>query len=477
MGDPRGFLTWQRKTAPKQPPIERTRHFREFDLEMEEREIREQGGRCMDCGVPFCNWGCPLGNLIPEWNDLVYRGDWKEATRALHATNSFPEFTGRVCPAPCEPACVLGITDPPVAIKQLEVSIAEKGFKEGFIRAYPPPFRTGKRVAVVGSGPSGLAAADVLNKLGHTVTVFERADRIGGLLMYGIPDFKLEKRFVHRRIKLMEKEGVEFRVNANVGADITIDELWARYQAIVLCGGATQPRDLPIPGRDLPGIHFAMEFLTRQNRLVAGDDLSGEPEISAAGKRVVVLGGGDTGSDCVGTSIRQGAKSIVQIELLNKPPEGFNPETPWPFWPQILRTSTSHEEGCDRDWSILTKAFSGNGRVERLECVRLDWQKDSTSGRMEMKEMPGSEFTIEADLVLLALGFLGPEKEGLLDKLGVEFTERGAVKTGEDYQTSVPGVFAAGDLRRGQSLVVWAIAEGRAAAESVHRHLLSVAKL
>jgi glutamate synthase (NADPH/NADH) small chain len=469
MGDPRGFLKFPRETAKKAPVEDRVRHFHEFEVPAAESTLRTQGARCMDCGVPFCHHGCPLGNLIPDWNDMVYRGRWQDAIQSLHSTNNFPEFTGRVCPAPCETSCVLGINEPPVSIKLIENAIADRAFQEGWVTPEAPTVRTGKRVAVVGSGPAGLAAAAQLNRAGHTVTVFERADRIGGLLMYGIPDFKLEKHVVARRVKLMEAEGVVFQPNSEVGGNISVGWLKKEFHAICLAGGATAARDLPIPGRDLPGVHLAMNFLPQQNRRVAGDTVPDAVSITAKDMHVVVIGGGDTGSDCVGTSIRQGAKSVTQIEIMPKPPDARTDEMPWPRWPTILRTSTSQEEGCKRDWAVLSKAFEGNGRVERIQCVRVEWV--SEGGRMQMREIPGAEFTLRADLVLLAMGFLGPEKEGMLRQLGVSLDGRGNVATDAHMATTVPGIFAAGDMRRGQSLVVWAIAEGRRCAREMNLYL------
>ena len=484
MGEVRGFMNYERKTSGKEPVTERVKHYREFLKVLTNDELRTQGARCMDCGVPFCHTGCPLGNIIPDWNDLVYRDQWQEALARLHATNNFPEFTGRVCPAPCEAACVLGINEDPVAIKQIEMSIADRGFDEGWIQPEPPLSRTGKRVAIIGSGPSGLAAAQQLNRAGHQVVVFERSDRPGGLLMYGIPDFKLEKSRVWRRIKQMEAEGVEFRCDANVGVNVPTYELRENFDAILLCGGSTQARDLPIPGRELAGVHFAMEFLTQQNKTNQGDVVLNQ--ISAQGKDVIVIGGGDTGSDCDGTSNRQGCKSLTQFELLPKPPDvGNYPRadqrpagTPWPHWPVILRTSTSHEEGCQREWSILTKEFRGdaNGHVESLITVNIEWTKDE-QGRHIMKEIAGTEKVWPSQLVLLAMGFVGPERQGPIGDLGLELDPRGNVKTDGQYKTSLDGVFAAGDLRRGQSLVVWAIHEGREAARAVDKHLMGVTHL
>ena len=473
MADPKGFLRYTRETAPYRPVEERKRDWLEVHTHMPPERLQKQAARCMDCGVPFCHLGCPLGNIIPDWNDLVYRNKWHEALRRLHATNNFPEFTGRLCPAPCETACVLGINQPAVTIKQIEEHIIEYGFEKGWVQPEPPPVRTGKRVAVVGSGPAGLAAAQQLNRAGHWVTVFERADRIGGLLRYGIPDFKLDKKILDRRLQLMEAEGIDFQPGVNVGVDVTAKQLLAAFDAVVLTGGSTIPRDLKVPGRELKGIHFAMDYLTQQNRVNAGDDIPPEQRITAEGKRVAIIGGGDTGADCLGTVIRQGAKEVYQIELMPKPPlERDELTQPWPTYPMILRTSSAHEEGGIREWSINTKWFEGDehGNVKRLHAVRLEWYTDS-SGRRQFREIPGSEFSLEVDLVLLAMGFLHPQHDGLLDSLGVEYDERGNVKT-IHYATSVPGVFAAGDMRRGQSLIVWAISEGREAAHYVDKYLM-----
>ncbi len=471
MGNPTGFKEIPRELAPDRPVAERLRDWKELHLDLPAEKLRQQGARCMNCGIPFCHSGCPLGNLIPEWNDLVYRDRWRDALAMLLKTNNFPEFTGRVCPAPCEEACVLNIERNPVTIKQIECAIIDHAFEHGWIVPQPPPSRTGKKVAVVGSGPAGLAAAAQLNKAGHLVTVFERADRIGGLLTYGIPSFKLDKGVVERRVKLMEQEGIVFEVNANVGHGFPTEKLRKGFDAVCLAGGAALPRDLPAPGREFKGIHFAMEFLPMQTRLNLGDK---EPSsfISAKGKHVVVIGGGDTGSDCVGTSHRQGAKSVTQFELLPRPPEQRTPDMPWPRWPMILRTSTSQEEGGKRDWSVNTKAFLGEGGiVKTLRGVRLEWSKGA-DGRPQMKEIPGSEFEIPCDLCLLAMGFLGPEKGGMLDQLGVKLDPRGNVQADANSMTSVPGVFSAGDMRRGQSLVVWAIQEGRQAARGIDAFLM-----
>jgi glutamate synthase (NADPH/NADH) small chain len=470
MGKITGFLEIPRELPARRPIEERLKDWHELEGKLPEDKLRQQGARCMDCGIPFCHKGCPLGNIIPDWNDLIYRGLWKEAVHRLHSTNNFPEFTGRVCPAPCEEACVLNINDDPVTIKQIEKQIINHAFAEGWVTPQPPPRRTGKKVAIVGSGPAGLACAQQLGRAGHLVTVFERADRIGGLLRYGIPDFKMEKHLVDRRMEQMKAEGVRFVTNANVGFDVPTAKLRNDFDAICLAGGATMPRDLPIPGRELDGIHFAMEFLPQQNKVVAGDDLAGQ--ITAAGKRVVILGGGDTGSDCLGTSNRQGALSVHQFELLPKPPDQRTADMPWPYWPMILRTSSSHEEGVVRDFSINTKRFSGeNGRVKKLHAVRLEWTQGG-NGRPQMVEVPGSDFEIDCDLVLLALGFLGPERGGPISDLGLKLDERGNVSTDQSYMSSVPGVFACGDLRRGQSLVVWAIWEGREAARGIDTYLM-----
>jgi glutamate synthase (NADPH/NADH) small chain len=471
MGKITGFLEIEQALPPRRPVSERLRDWRELEGKFPAEQLQAQAARCMDCGLPFCHKGCPLGNIIPDWNDLVYRGRWREAITRLHSTNNFPEFTGRVCPAPCEEACVLNINDNSVTIKQIEKQIIDYAFAQGWVVPLPPAARTEKRVAVVGSGPAGLACAQQLARAGHWVTVFERADRIGGLLRYGIPDFKLEKEQIARRMAQMEAEGVTFRPGTNVGVDYAVDRLLAEFDAVALTGGATRARDLPIPGRELAGIHLAMEFLPQQNQVVAGDAVPNQ--IVATGKRVVILGGGDTGSDCLGTSNRQGARSVHQFELLPRPPDERQADMPWPYWPMILRTSSSHEEGVSRDWSISTKRFSGDaaGHVKTLHAVRVDW-KTGENGRLQMIELPGSEVEMEVDLVLLALGFLGPEREGLLTDLGVQFTEGGTVAVDEDYMTSVAGVFSCGDMRRGQSLVVWAIWEGREAARGIDTYLM-----
>jgi glutamate synthase (NADPH/NADH) small chain len=471
MGKPTGFLEYSRELPPKRPVSERIQDFREIPLPFSEEKARQQAARCMDCGIPFCHSGCPLGNLIPEWNDLVWRGKWEEAARRLHATNNFPEFTGRLCPAPCEEACVLGIHEPPVTIEQIEYEIAERAFREGWLRPMPPQARTGKRVAVIGSGPAGLACAQQLNRAGHEVVVFERADRVGGLLRYGIPDFKLEKWVVDRRLAQMEAEGVRFRTGVDVGRDVTADDLRAKFDAVVLATGATRPRDLNVPGRSLAGIHFAVDYLTQQNRVVAGDLT--EPHITAQGKRVIVIGGGDTGSDCIGTAIRQGAVSVLNFELLPRPPSHRLPHQPWPFYPMRLRTSTSHEEGGERLFAVATKEFIGSGgRVEAVRTVDVRAKPPKPPERFpSLEEIPGTERLWPADLVILALGFLGPEADGIVAQLGVELDPRGNLRTPNGFATNVPGVFAAGDARRGQSLIVWAIAEGRECARAVDAYL------
>ncbi len=475
MGKPTGFLEFDRDLPKKRDPKKRIEDYQEMYLEFGDEATKKQAARCMDCGVPFCHTGCPLGNIIPEFNDAVYNEDWSLAAEILLSTNNFPEFTGRICPAPCEASCVLGINKPPVAIEHIEKSIIEKAFKDGLVKPNILEKRTGKKVAVVGSGPAGLAAASQLNKAGHLVTVFERAERIGGLLRYGIPDFKLEKTIVQRRVKLMEEEGIVFKTNTNIGGNMPIQELMDGFDAIVLCGGATTSRDLPIPGRNLNGIHYAMDFLSQQNNRVAkSEDVllnhKGEKlphEILATGKHVVVIGGGDTGSDCVGTSNRHKAASVTQFELLPKPSKERGENDPWPMWPMILRTSTSHEEGCDRNWSIQTKEFIGDedGNVKSLKIVEIKWDKDK-NGKMGFVEVPNTERDVPCDLALLAIGFLHGETKGIRQELDLDLDERGNIKT-TNYQTNIPKVFAAGDMRRGQSLVVWAISEGREAARAV----------
>ncbi|MEZ4353666.1 MAG: glutamate synthase subunit beta [Myxococcota bacterium] len=485
MAKPTGFLETKRKNAGYRPVAERLKDYKQVMLPIPDEDLRQQASRCMDCGVPFCSYpnsgrgGCPLGNIIPDWNDLVYRGKWEEAIARLHSTNNFPEFTGSICPAPCEAGCVLGINDDPVTIKNIEFKIVSRGWEEGFIKPVAPQKRTGRSVAIVGSGPAGLAAAQQLCRAGHTVTVFEKSDRIGGLLRYGIPEFKMEKWIIDRRLDQMKEEGVSFQTGVQVGKDLSAADLRKNFDAVLLCMGAEQPRDLPVEGRDLAGVHFAMEFLPQATKRVHGDQLPPEDDILATGKRVVVLGGGDTGSDCVGTSHRQGAVSVTSIELLEEPPHGRNPATPWPMWPLIARGSSSHDEGGERKFAMMTKAFSGeNGRVTKLHGVEVRFGDPDESGRPQMSEVPGSEFELEADLVLLALGFLGPVRDGLIDDLGLKLDPRGNVEARlDDYRTSEPGVFAAGDCRRGQSLVVWALWEGREAARAVDRYLMGDSRL
>jgi len=472
MGKPTGFREYKRKTHSYKPVEERVKGFFEFMVPLSKAELETQAARCMDCGTPFCHPNCPLHNIVPDFNDHVYRGKWEEALTSLMSTNSFPEFTGRICPALCESGCVLGLIREPVSIKNIELAIIEHAYKEGMVTPSPPRYRTGKKVAVVGSGPSGLAAADQINKAGHSVTVYERSDRIGGLLRYGIPDFKLEKKIIDRRLDLMVKEGIEFVTKADVGVNVSVEELQSGYDAIVLAGGSTIPRDLPIPGRGLDGVHFAMDFLAQNNKRVAGDHIAQDEEILATGKNVLVIGGGDTGSDCVGTSIRHGAASVTQIELLPKPPDSRTQDTPWPIHPgpRIFSASTSHEEGCVREWSVNTKEFIGNGagKLSAARYVKVSWTDRS---KFQFEEIPGSEGVYKTELVLLAMGFVHPDPEGMLEQLGVEKDNRGNVKTNEAYQTSVEGVFSAGDMRRGQSLVVWAISEGRECAREVDKYL------
>jgi glutamate synthase (NADPH/NADH) small chain len=464
VGKTTGFLEYGRELAPRRDPAARIADWFEIYQPFPDDRIRTQGARCMDCGVPFCHTGCPLTNLIPDWNDLVYRGLWREAVRQLHATNNFPEFTGRICPAPCEASCVLGINEPPVTIKQIEKTIIDHAFGEGFIRPEPAATRTGKRVAVIGSGPAGLAAAQQLARAGHDVTVFEKSDRIGGLLRYGIPNFKMEKHLIDRRLEQMRAEGVRFETKAHVGGNVPVADLRKDFDAILLAGGAEQPRNLNVPGRELRGIHFAMDFLPQQNRVCEGDLV--EEQILATGKRVVIIGGGDTGADCLGTSHRQRASSVHQFELLPKPPDERSSATPWPLWPMQLRVESSHEEGGIRDWSVSTVRFTGDaeGNVTQLHGVRV-------GAPPKFEAVAGSEFTMDVDLVLLAMGFLGPVRNGLLEALEVKLDGRGNVATDENHMTSVDGVFAAGDMRRGQSLVVWAIAEGRKAAAGIDKFL------
>lgn len=474
MADVKGFMKYSRKDFDKEPVAERLEHWKEFVLKMPAEDLRNQGARCMDCGVPFCQSGCPIGNIIPDWNDLVYRDQWKDAIERLHKTNNFPEFTGRVCPAPCENSCVLGINEPPVTIKNIEVSIIERAYQENWIVPQSPRRRTDKKVAIVGSGPAGLACADQLNKMGHHVTVYEKNEVLGGLLTLGIPEFKMEKWVVERRLKRMVEEGIKFKTGVNVGVNLSVEELKEKFDAIVLCGGAECPRDLSVPGRELEGVYFAMDYLAQQNRICLGQKIPQSQKISAEGKHVVVLGGGDTGSDCIGTANRQGALSVTNFELLPRPPKSRAVDNPWPNWALIERTSTSHEEGVQREFSVMTKKLTGQGgKVKSLTAVRLKFGEiDPVSGRREMKEIAGSEFEVQCDLVLLAMGFLGPVKKGLLENFGIELDARGNVKTDENRMTSIEGVFSAGDMRRGQSLVVWAINEGRVAAEKVDSWLV-----
>lgn len=476
MGEIDGFMKYKREMPKSRDPKERLKDYKEIYTPLDKEKVKQNAARCMDCGVPFCHNGCPLGNIIPDFNEAVYQERWGEAIQILSSTNNFPDFTGRICPAPCEASCVLSINNDPVTIEYIEKTIAEKAFELGLIKPTPPKARTGKRVAVVGSGPAGLAAAAQLNKAGHWVTVFERSDRIGGLLRYGIPDFKLEKYVIERRVRLMEEEGIIFRTNAHVGVNVSAQHLQDEFDAVVLCGGASAPRDLPIPGRDLKGVHFAMEFLPQQNKRVAGDTLE-EEEILATDKHVVVIGGGDTGSDCVGTSNRQGAKNVTQIELLSKPPLTRHADNPWPLWPMVLMTSSSHEEGVERQWAILTKEFVGdsNGRLTGLKLVDIAWGADA-KGKMGFQEVDGTERVVPCELALLAVGFVGAEKGGMIEELQIELDARGNIKT-ENYMSSREGIFAAGDIRRGQSLVVWAISEGREAARAIDTWLMGSSDL
>ncbi len=476
MGKDTGFLEIERKDRSYADPKERLGHYREFIVPHSEDGLKNQAARCMNCGIPYCHNGCPVNNMIPDWNDLVYSGDWREALANLHSTNNFPEFTGRVCPAPCEASCTLNIIDQPVTIKSIECAIADRGWNEGWIVPQPPAEKTGRSVAVVGSGPAGLACAQQLARAGHAVTVFEKADRVGGLLRYGIPDFKMEKHLINRRAVQMEAEGVSFKTSTEVGVDVSLKSLKENFDAVVLAGGAEDARPLDIPGAEMPGVRLAMEFLTQQNKRVAGDDetrAAPRGTLTATGKRVIVIGGGDTGSDCVGTSNRQGATSVTQIEIMPQPPEKEDKALTWPNWPMKLRTSSSHEEGVDRDWAVLTKRVIGeNGQVTGLECVRADWADG------KLGEVPGSEFIIPADLILLAMGFVGPKKSGLLAQADVTLDARGNVAASTlDYTTSDPAIFACGDMRRGQSLIVWAIREGRQAARAVELALMGATEL
>jgi glutamate synthase (NADPH/NADH) small chain len=474
MGKPTGFIEYDRERPRPLPPKERTQAFKEFYEPLAEEKTRQQAARCMDCGVPFCHHGCPLGNNIPEFNDAVYNEDWELAFDVLTATNNFPEFTGRICPAPCEGSCVLGINKPPVSIEHIEKSIAEKAFKLNLVRPHVPPQRSGKKVAVIGSGPAGLAAAAQLNQAGHSVSVYERDEHPGGLLRYGIPDFKLEKWVIERRLRVMEQEGIEFICGVNVGVDIPVDELRASHDAILLCVGSLVPRDMPLAGRDLGGIHFAMDYLALTNRKVSGHWQEKVADIDATNKHVIVIGGGDTGSDCIGTANRQQAKSVTQITWGPMPPSERTPDNPWPEIPAVLYTTSSHEEGCDRDWNVLSKQFVGDeqGQVKALRVVNIEWNP----GRKGYKELPETERDLPCDLGLIAVGFKHPEAGGLLNELGVTLDRRGNVQA-DHYQTTVPGIFAAGDARRGQSLVVWAISEGREAARAIDTHLMGQSEL
>jgi glutamate synthase (NADPH/NADH) small chain len=477
MGKITGFIEFRRAKQPYRPVTERVRDWKQVMAAFPEDVLKKQGARCMDCGIPFCHQGCPLGNLIPDWNDLVYRGQWQEAIERLHATNNFPEFTGTLCPAPCEGACVLGINDDPVTIKAIELAIIDRAFQEGWIKPEPPKVLTGKKVAVVGSGPAGLASAQQLRRAGHEVTVFERDDRIGGLLRYGIPEFKMEKKVLDRRLDQMKAEGVVFRTKAHIGANVPVDELKQNFDAILLAGGACAPRDLPVPGRDLQGVHFAMEYLTQSNHRCEGEKIPVNEEITAKGKHVVIIGGGDTGADCLGTANRQGAASVHQLEIMPRPPETRASDNPWPQWPFIYRTASAHEEGVERLYSVSSKRFigDGQGRVKTLELVKVEMVREH--GRVIINEIPGSSFNIPCDLALLAMGFTGPERPGMLEQLGVKFTDRGNVWHNGSWMTSVPGVFAAGDMQHGQSLIVWAIAEGRSAARGIDKYLTGASDL
>ena len=478
MGKVTGFMEFDRLDRDYAPVNERTQHYKEFLIPLENKELREQSARCMDCGIPYCHNGCPVNNLIPDWNDLVYEGNWKAALETLHSTNNFPEFTGRICPAPCEASCTLNITDQPVTIKSIECAIIDRGWEENWILPKISQSKTGKKVAVIGSGPAGLACAQQLARVGHSVTLFENNASLGGLLRYGIPDFKMEKHLIDRRLTQMRAEGVVFRSNTEVGVTVSADEILQQFDAMVLTGGSETPRDLGVPGRDLDGVHYAMDFLAQQNKRIAGEDVTDNRTILAGGKHVVVIGGGDTGSDCVGTSIRQGAASVTQLEVMPKPPEMEDKALSWPNWPLKLRTSSSHLEGADRDWSVATKAFTGDdGRVTGLELVRNEW-KQNENGQFSMAELPATKFHLKADLVLLAMGFIHPKPAGLLDELSIALDERGNVKADEtSYKTSRKNVFVAGDMRRGQSLVVWAIKEGRRAARAVDEHLMGMSTL
>ncbi|OGV39033.1 MAG: glutamate synthase [Lentisphaerae bacterium GWF2_49_21] len=472
MGKPRGFIEIPRKEPGYRPEEERILDYNEVEKRLKDEELREQAARCMDCGIPFCHGcGCPLGNLIPEWNDLVYHGHWKEALELLYSTNNFPEFTGRICPALCEAACTVGLNSEPVLIRQIEISLIEKGYNEGYIKPYIPEKRSDKKIAVVGSGPAGLAVADQLNHMGHSVTVYEQYQKIGGILRYGIPDFKLDKKIIRRRIDLMSEEGVVFETGVTIGRDISANYLLSRFDAVCLTCGAREPRDLKVPGRELDGVHMAMDFLTQQNKRIGRESYSCK-EITAKGKKVVVIGGGDTGSDCVGTSIRQGALSVVQIEIMPKPPETRSKSTPWPEWPYVIRASSSHKEGCERMWNIMTKSFEGEGnKLKRLNCIKVEWETDLMGRPKAFKEIPKSEFYIPADLSLIAMGFSGVEKKGMISDIGIKLAKNGTIAVDENGMTNIKGVFAAGDSVAGASLVVRAIAAGRELAMKIGKYL------
>jgi len=477
MGKITGFIEFHRAKQLYRPVAERVRDWKQVMRPFPEDELKKQGARCMDCGIPFCHQGCPLGNIIPDWNDLVYRGQWQEAIDRLHATNNFPDFTGTLCPAPCEGACVLGINDDPVTIKAIELAIIDRAFQQGWVKPEPPKVLTGKKVAIVGSGPAGLAGAQQLRRAGHDVTVFERDDRIGGLLRYGIPEFKMEKKVLDRRLEQMQAEGVVFKTNAHIGVNLPAEELRKNFDAILLSGGACAPRDLKVPGRELKGVHFAMEFLTQSNHRCEGDAVPPDREITAQGKHVIIIGGGDTGADCLGTTNRQCAKSVHQLEIMPRPPEHRAADNPWPQYPYVYRVTSAHEEGVERVYSVSTKRFIGDdhGRLKALELVKVDLVREG--GRVSFKEVTGSEFTLPCELALLAMGFTGPEKPGMLESLGVKLTERGNVWRDDNWMTSVPGVFTAGDMQRGQSLIVWAIAEARSAARGIDKYLTGASDL
>lgn len=478
MGDPKGFLKVKRGATQHRAVCERIKDYKEVATLRNEDQVKDQASRCMDCGTPFCHWGCPVGNYIPEWNDLLYSGQWEKAYELLAETNNLPEITGRACPAPCEYACVLGINDDPVTIRENELAIIEYAFKNGLVKPRPPKERTGKNVAIIGSGPAGISCAAQLNKAGHRVVVFERDEALGGIMRYGIPDFKLDKSIIDRRIKIMKREGIEFKTGIDVGEDYPVSKLKHEFDVICLTGGSRVPRDLKIEGRDLVGIHYAMDYLTLCNKRVAGEKIRGSQMIDAKNKKVVIIGGGDTGANCVGTAHRQGASCVVQIELLDRPAECRTDVYPWPVYPMLLKTSTSHEEGGERHWSVLTKRFIGEaGHVKKLSCVKIEFTKTKDNTCPVMKEVPGSEFDIEADLVILAIGFIHPEHRGLLEKLAIEFDNRGNVKTDKNYMTSRKGIFSAGDMHRGQSLIVWAISEGRKTAHHIDKYLMDSTSL